>query len=325
MHGPGRSNGILSLKLQRHPEKFLVAEDVEASRHYTDHRVRHSIKIYFDSQNFRIRLKASLPQGIAQDHDIATPGPVLVGGERPPQRGRNTKNGKCFCTRSPTLNALYRVTRPEGVALTQKCSHLRERPGLPLPLQEIRSGKVVIVTVRLLLKNNRDFGRLAKRRGLEQHMIDHAEHCRVRADSQCEGNDREKRESWRFAQHPQAKARILQRRIHQRVSTHRAIFFFDALFASKIHAGLARSFFRLHSARHVRLRFVLNVKTDFFVQLLIDSVAVEDCTDANRKSPPKPHVYAPQVVRRTCWTAAVKRCQSAVSFSSRRRPLRLSE
>src|SRR5215472_10478995 len=168
MHAPGRSNGILSLKLQWHPEEFLVAEDMEAGRHHTDYRVGSSVKIYFGSQNLRIRLKASLPQGIAQDHDVATTGPVLVGGERPPQRGRNTKNRKRFCTRSPTLNALYRVTRPEGVALTQKCSHLRERPGLPLPLQEIRSGKVVIVTVRLLLKNNRDLGRLAKRRGLEQ-------------------------------------------------------------------------------------------------------------------------------------------------------------
>src|SRR5215471_4084986 len=122
---PWRAANALPGKKQRHPEfeAAVASRRVPGRRRHgsraASHRLPwHSIKIYFGSQNFRIRLKAGLPQGIAQDHDIATTGPVLVGGERPPQRGRNTKNGKRFCTRSPTLNALYRVTRPECVALT---------------------------------------------------------------------------------------------------------------------------------------------------------------------------------------------------------------
>ena len=111
---------------------------------------------------------------------------------------------------------------------------------------------------------------------LEQHAVEHAEDCRVGADSDRQGQDDRGGKSRRFSQPPEYQFQVRPERFQQRQLPH----FTAALFQYRgISEGAAGSLFRLfpaHAFAHQLLCPFFQVKAHFLGEIAIDFTATED-------------------------------------------------
>src|SRR6266566_6675794 len=107
------------------------------------------------------------------------------------------------------------------------------------------------------------------RKWSQQERIDNTEYCGRCANAKREGENRDASESWRFAQHAQAEAQILNEILNPIYASRVAAFLFGLLDTAQLEARAAVRLFVRHPLRHVFLGFSFEVVAQLVVQFLV--------------------------------------------------------
>src|SRR5882724_7434305 len=126
-------------------------------------------------------------------------------------------------------------------------------------------------------------------KGIEQEVVNHAEHDSRRGNAKREREHRGSREPQTLSQRPRTVAQVLCQRFEKSHASRLPAFFFDALNPAKLQPRPPRCFMARHTAAHQILRIRLHVKAQFRVHFALHPRAPQRCPPPRTESSPQPH------------------------------------
>jgi hypothetical protein len=202
----------------------------------------------------RVGLVAEVPRGIRIADNRRAGSAVLcfLSAEFASQKRRHAKNAKKPRANLRGVRIFRRRARcrPRGDRCIPRAivGHRLKRRALVVPIVIVRCGYLALARVRFPKRCQRhDAIRIGVRKGFQQHRAHHAEHRRVRADSQREDQHGHHREARVLQQHPHRKPQILQQRLHCRNPATLPINLFCLCNSAKLDQRVPPRFVRGHS------------------------------------------------------------------------------
>jgi hypothetical protein len=149
---------------------------------------------------------------------------------------------------------------------------------------------------------------------LQEHAIYDGEDGGVGADTQCQGQDRNRGEGAILRQGPKSVAKILQEGVDGNPISNVANALLDLFHAIEFPARLKESFFAWQAAAFLLDRHKFEIAADFFVQLTLDAFPAEDVSTEFVEAPD--HNHPPHVARKALAMASEIRSQRSDSVCS---------
>ena len=197
---------------QRHHEiaRVEISRKFPAGWHHPENGKRPGSHLHNASDDLRIARKGALPQIVTNHHDIRRAGFRFLRRESAAKRWRDTNRFEEIAIDSDAVHFL-RFTRvgqhgpgaavggdrAEAAALRAEIKHVGQRLGLA----RIRTARSRAPDIHELL-----WMRIGQR--AQQHGIDDAENCAVRANAECKRRDRDNAEAGRLQQHAERVTKI---------------------------------------------------------------------------------------------------------------------
>ena len=195
---------------ERPPELVECAVEGAPGRQHADHRVGLVVEQNRAIDDRGVRPELVHPEHMTQDHDVILPELVFIGQER----------AASFCLDAVDVKKMRRDTcapdldrvsdAGERGRSARLSGHGVEDGVVPLPVEEVQGRDAVAVAARRFFEDADDPVGIPIGQRPEQNAIDETENRGVRADAQCERENRDGGESRTPGQGSPAVARVLQ-------------------------------------------------------------------------------------------------------------------
>src|SRR6266478_2266829 len=154
-------------------------------------------------------------------------------------------------------------------------------------------------------------------KGIEQEVVNHAEHDSRRGNAKREREHRGSREPQTLSQRPRTVAQVLCQRFEKSHASRLPAFFFDALNPAKLQPRPPRCFMARHTAAHQILRIRLHVKAQLLIHFALHPRALQSRPQPRTNSAPERHTSSGFVPRIPAITSVIRFHFSASACSLR--------
>lgn len=172
-----------------HPQLEFRREVIERLAHHAHDLVRHTVHPDRLADHCGIGPVATLPQPMAEDHDLRAAGLVLVVGEGTAVQHGHAEHREVAGRHTQAHHALGRLGVGQVEAGERACGEVLQRARALSQVVEVAGRRVAAPLLPRRVDVQHTL-RLGKRKGLQYHRMDHAEDGGRRTDAQCEGEHR---------------------------------------------------------------------------------------------------------------------------------------
>jgi hypothetical protein len=288
--------GVARVSLQGQP-RLGPGGKLEAGGHDTHHLHGLSVHEEHGSDDPGIPSEASLPESVAEDHDVGLPAHLLLRNERP-SHGREHPEGREEVGGDPEGDQLLRLFTPVQDPCLPETHERRQGPERlgPVPIvQVIQVGETVLDAGRVFRPDPDQIIGLRVREGLQNHRVEDGEHEADGAHTQTQDQHRGRGEGRTMSQPPDSLPRVSHEILQPSPAPGVPPLFLEALHSAKSDEGLPPSLPGTHPLPDVAFRFHLEMETYLFVHLSIEAHPVEkDPATSGETSQEIQRVHAPR-------------------------------
>ena len=203
------------------------------------------------------------------------PGVSSATRQRPAQRRVDAEDAKVSAGHKAALNVDGRVRAAKTDWQERGIRHGGHACQRPLPVAERLVDRIEQHEpfVSIERTDHDELVRPRHRKRTQHHGIENREDRRRRPDTECEGEECDAGEAWTRAEDASGVAEILKRVIEERHATSITARVLDAVSAAEHQPRLTFRLVLAHSACRQLLDVVLDVKSEFIVELTFDGIA----------------------------------------------------